>query len=58
MVQRCGGCGQEVTVAPWEANFFLPIILLGGMPIGCVQFLARPSAGGWGCSQGWPFFRS
>ena len=33
---RAGGDGR-----PWEANFFLPIILLGGMPIGCVQFLSQ-----------------
>ena len=34
-------CGRAVTVAPWEAGFFVPIILLGAMPLGWVQFLGQ-----------------
>jgi hypothetical protein len=30
-----------VTVAPWEAGFFLPMMLLGGMPLGLVRFLGE-----------------
>lgn len=41
MVQKCCACGREVTVAPLEAGFFLPMMLLGGMPLGWVEFLGR-----------------
>ena len=41
MVQWCRACGRDVTVAPWEGGFFVPIILLGGMPLGWIQYLAQ-----------------
>jgi hypothetical protein len=39
VVQRCRACGREVTVAPWEGGFFVPIIIFGTTPFGFVGFL-------------------